>query len=397
MSRSGSATPDSKSLSSSARPPRQKPSGNDEVPALRDDEDHALALLEDNNASPLNDDAGSSDDHASSSTDEDDYVEKNRFQHDDRGNWNPNTLRAQTANHTPFGRQLLTKDIDADTRRRVNGKAPNGRNCILTHTATDVDYAHNFPRSAKIYQLDHMEAATNTSPLSLNVDTRYNIFPLNHDFHLKYDAAKWLLIPEARHVEAFYSDSEGGVPLRERFPKIKNGLFTYTVLALSDMADDDIVRDTAQGPVRYRWPYAGLKIRSHVHPRFVVYNAGKKLSEDTAMRFMDATHNLYAPGPALLEIQQLLEKMVIIYKAWTHLAVDPFPRKLQSVIGSESSNRPVKRRRVEDNTEHRTASASSATAPPKSTVPSSIHTRTSAQILARRGHRQTPNTRTSRK
>ncbi|KII86427.1 hypothetical protein PLICRDRAFT_125927, partial [Plicaturopsis crispa FD-325 SS-3] len=316
MSRSGSATPDSKSLSSSARPPRQKPSGSDEVPALRDDEDHALALLEDNNASPLNDDAGSSDNHASSSSDEDDYVEKNRFQHNDRGNWNPNTLRAQTANHTPFGRQLLTKDIDADTKRRVNGKAPNGRNCILTHMATDVDYAHNFPRSAKIYQLDHMEAATNTSPLSLNVDTRYNIFPLNHDFHLKYDAAKWLLIPEARHVEAFYTDLEGGVPLRDRFPKIKNGIFRYTMLATTDMVGDDIIRDTAQGAVRYTWPYTGLQIRSHVHPRFVVYNAGQKLSvESTYIRFMHALRLIYS-GEALWELENRLDKIIQIYKAW---------------------------------------------------------------------------------
>ncbi|KII86407.1 hypothetical protein PLICRDRAFT_125918 [Plicaturopsis crispa FD-325 SS-3] len=378
MSRSGSATTDSKSLSSSACPPRQKPSGSGH---------HAAKNVPagDHDAPPPDKDEGnatSSSDEDTSSSDEDNHPAKNFQQHDDRGNFNPLTDNSHITTRTPRGRQPRSKHIRHATKERVNAKAPNKNRCALENidpNVAEIQYAHCLPRAAGLEVLDSVEFVRNMEPNSFNVDTRWNIFPLSKRFHKKFDAGEWLLLPEKRYVEAYYNN--GDVLVAERFPKFKNGVFNYTVVPLPSMQEDNIIQHPAPGAatstaVVHHHPYTGLVLRSHLHPSFVLWNTGKKLSDDNAhFAFSKVATRIMKSSDSDTDLVSIMDKAAEIYEVWNTRIDVPLPERLRSVkqpgTGLESSTRSVKRRRVEDDVEHGTASATSPMAPPQSTAPSS--------------------------
>ncbi|KIM36087.1 hypothetical protein M413DRAFT_31988 [Hebeloma cylindrosporum] len=227
------------------------------------------------------------------------------------------------------GRESNTSTPD-NAKRRVDLATPSliRKRCLVTQLdeLNGLEYAYCLPRSASDTLLDRLEYYWNQKWNTLNVDTRFNIFCLSATFHrLFLEKNRWLLVPEPHIVEEYYISL-----LLDRFyfPEIKKDSFKYTLFSTNLMATVPIHRQTlpiaetdsqmgsptpptplgADAFTLHTHPYTTLgHLQSHIHPTFVIFNAGMKLAQ------MDkATLCEFLPNDRVL-----LCKIIKIYTKWT--------------------------------------------------------------------------------
>ncbi|KAF8900757.1 hypothetical protein CPB84DRAFT_1847201 [Gymnopilus junonius] len=168
------------------------------------------------------------------------------------------------------------------------------KRCIIENIEeiNAVQYAHILSRSTTDPIMLSLEYSWGLKPGHLNVDSRFNIFRLNSRLHHAFDRGLWLLLPSPSVVTQFENHKKRG-PRDNTFMELcrEKALFKYTLVPHMKMKAIPIHRqvDSSNRPVapkaedftHYRFPFHKFPtIISHVHPRYVIFNTGKKLSSD---------------------------------------------------------------------------------------------------------------------
>ncbi|KII94189.1 hypothetical protein PLICRDRAFT_419173 [Plicaturopsis crispa FD-325 SS-3] len=170
--------------------------------------------------------------------------------------------------------------------------------------------------------------------------------------HRLFDSGEWLLLPSEEVIRTY--DQNGRMPVGPDFPHVPNGTFEYTLMAKETMSRRAIHREpqdatTSDQGVTHRYPYRRLGLlKSHIHPCFVIWNAGLKL-QLALPDFHDAIERLYVcdEGPRV-NAYELTFIVLELYKKWSLQHVAPHSCQSHSRMGaiSISSSQVTKHRRA---------------------------------------------------
>ncbi|EPQ55561.1 hypothetical protein GLOTRDRAFT_110941, partial [Gloeophyllum trabeum ATCC 11539] len=195
-------------------------------------------------------------------------------------------MSSSAADTTPSSRLILDQPRPA-VGHRVEAVDPNGRRCTVEHCPREraVQLCHVLPRSTHETLLSSLEWFWRMRHRSLNLDTRYNIFPLGASLHFLHDHHRWALLPPDEIVNQYAATlRRGRVAVREDFPAIGNDIYTYRFLPLhSDMKTFGVTQQTQHPPTAdsfasFVYPFDGLILRSHIHPKFAIVELGRKMA-----------------------------------------------------------------------------------------------------------------------
>ncbi|XP_006463611.1 hypothetical protein AGABI2DRAFT_187156 [Agaricus bisporus var. bisporus H97] len=210
---------------------------------------------------------------------------------------NETTPRSRPRTHsmiyaTPSGRLLYkNSSLTASAKERVDrANAPfNQRRCLVQNLPNDysVQYCHMIARK---YTRDEdlmtlLEWYWNMRYRELHLNTRHNIFFAGAALHLHHDNNAWGLLPDKEYVDQYY---EKRFVDRNEFPKIPlpEGGFKYKLIPLGDsMKTFPILRQNEHGQppsvdqyTIYLYPFDNMPtFRTHLHPKFAIYELGRKV------------------------------------------------------------------------------------------------------------------------
>ncbi|KAF8869661.1 hypothetical protein BD779DRAFT_1681849 [Infundibulicybe gibba] len=231
----------------------------------------------------------------------------------------PTPSQRTTAKNTPEPAKKRVRDATRDL---------SGGRCLIenVHEDSGVQYAHCLARATSDNILTSLEFSWGMRYGTLNIDTRQNIFKLGCTLHFLFDQGQWILLPDTKIIERYYeaaSASKGADRVdpetrRAAFPDIHEGPYSYRLLARSPMRRVPIHREEPpEQPRDYvladdftflPFPlYNGQKFKSHIHPKFVICNAGQKLDGHGLSDFL----TIY-PFDSVD-----LNKVFNIFRAWT--------------------------------------------------------------------------------
>ncbi|KAJ7450037.1 hypothetical protein B0H11DRAFT_324935 [Mycena galericulata] len=273
---------------------------------------------------------------------------------DDRDYPEPRTRRKRTVvsqgNPSPKERKSTKSSIAPTAKRLATAADPNGGICLLTnapHPDCSRQFCHVIARRTINRILTILEWWWQMAYWTLYIDTRFNIVPLRADWHLPMDADEWTLVPHhtlisslvAWNQAVYERDSTGynknnRTPISESYTQTE---FTYYFLGLSEnmkkVALHRYPKDFDPTAVAcHLHPFSTLgPLTSHIHPHFVVYSAGKKLSDlslqKSGAEFTTVLENLadtasfgHQGSPAEVKIANLesLEDIMEIYQVWSN-------------------------------------------------------------------------------
>ncbi|KII94190.1 hypothetical protein PLICRDRAFT_50173 [Plicaturopsis crispa FD-325 SS-3] len=196
-----------------------------------------------------------------------------------------------------------------------------GLRCLVTNKSVDLDFAYCVPRDLDPSILARLEYSWNLEPQTLNTDTRYNVFPLDRQLHRLFNSNDWFLFPSEDVIRFYLKDRK--MPIGTDFPLVPNGLFEYTLIAKTTMEQRTILRAqrgaaASDQAIVHKYPFQTLGVlKSHIHPRFAIWNAGKKLSMGL-FHFNQATSRLYADDEhRRLLSYELVLLVSVLYKRWS--------------------------------------------------------------------------------
>lgn len=236
------------------------------------------------------------------------------------------------ANETP-GRRARDSDLEK-AKGRVDMVA--AKRCLLENTdeVNALDYAHVLDRGSSDETLTALEYSWGMDHMTLNVDSRYNMFCLNRTFHRLFDENGWLLIPEEAIMNEYHEDYV--VRKRKKIPSLENHQppYNYTLVANLMMAEvpihlqrrkeeandnqsnNEVDFNLEDAFVCHILPFQGLPaIKSHVHPRFVICNSGRKLKK--SLLRADEYETVNFPH------RDALRRIVDIYESWIEPGIIP--------------------------------------------------------------------------
>ncbi|KAK7686103.1 hypothetical protein QCA50_010915 [Cerrena zonata] len=180
-----------------------------------------------------------------------------------------------------------------ELRRRVDLTDPEGR-CLIENVSP-WDYTYCMPRTLSDEDdlLTILEYHWNMKYLSLNLDTRYNVFKVSASLRSTFDSGEWILVPEEEVVERFSAslkECDGKFhPVRENFPTFTETTFKYRMIPITEVVMKmTISRQNTVHPngtavladnvTVHEHPFQTLPLlESHLHPKFVLFDAGRKL------------------------------------------------------------------------------------------------------------------------
>jgi len=223
-------------------------------------------------------------------------------------------------------------DLTESDKGRVNLAIPAARQdlCSIELRPQAVEFTQivirKFGKRAT-KELDSLEYWWGLRHRSLNLKSRYNIIPIGASLRRMFDLNYWMLLPDTEVIKQFHEGLSmrpwyGIYPAREKFPQIDAGAqFNYTFLPLTpDMAQISVVIDTKAGQRSpdeqyapedfsiHTYPFAQVQVRSHLHPKFAIYEAGRKLR-------LKGNSYLRLTG-VLPQYKEVLYMIEDIYYAW---------------------------------------------------------------------------------
>ncbi|KAF9037584.1 hypothetical protein BJ165DRAFT_1558378 [Panaeolus papilionaceus] len=168
---------------------------------------------------------------------------------------------------------------------------------------------------------------------SLNIDSRWNCFLAIGYFHGMFDRGMWCLVPKLETLQRYWDatvldDDKHGFHLGQVMkeddidPKDPHPKYhTYSFLAFDPhMEDTPILRRNPKKPgvkkttvTEIDYPYDDpdiVEIVSHIHPKFVILNAGGKLNSGIVTKTIREQDHVMRFDPEI-------DKMMDLHAAWT--------------------------------------------------------------------------------
>ncbi|PPQ99649.1 hypothetical protein CVT24_005227 [Panaeolus cyanescens] len=139
----------------------------------------------------------------------------------------------------------------------------NLQRCLIENCSTSkaVQLGHFYDReeAARDHRMESLEWIWGLVQGSLNLDTRRNIFFVGASLYEMYKRRNWSLVPEENVVRQFFYDGGTRPRTRRDFPKFQSLTFKYTSLAIKDMEDVYISRQSEDNTVAiYEHPFSGF-------------------------------------------------------------------------------------------------------------------------------------------
>ncbi|KAF7426543.1 hypothetical protein PC9H_008912 [Pleurotus ostreatus] len=200
---------------------------------------------------------------------------------------------------------------------RVHSVCPHGAFCLLGNhaMANGVEYTQLVPRalSSNNKLMNKLERYWGMTRRTLNLDTRYNVFPCSSGLHVSHDASEWGLLP-LDNID---------------------GHFLYRFLPLRNMETATITRylrvPTAEDPplrpedvVNHFFPFDSIPpLKSHIHPKFAIFELG--------LQVLHLPLDVYR---SLLTTTPIISSVLDIYYAWTRT---PPTRFLEDTVKDDES------------------------------------------------------------
>ncbi|KAG2011149.1 hypothetical protein CC2G_011298 [Coprinopsis cinerea AmutBmut pab1-1] len=153
--------------------------------------------------------------------------------------------------------------------------------------------------------------------LTLNLDTRRNVFFVSAELRELFIAGKWGLLPEKSILDRYHDDYGIALP-RRGFPKFEEKVFKYTIIPLTPVDEQfpipSILRypnpsssSSESTPTAYTFPFTDFPIvTSHIHPNFAVLHLGRHI---TKLHFR-RTKN------ALAQKYPVIQQLFLLYTLW---------------------------------------------------------------------------------
>ncbi|KII86409.1 hypothetical protein PLICRDRAFT_289557 [Plicaturopsis crispa FD-325 SS-3] len=276
-----------------------------------------------------------------------------------------NTMCSLSTSDSPSTRSSTTNDttandgtVPSDVLARMQLVETRIDRCLITNTLDTVEFAYCVPREPKASLLDSLEFAWNMESGTLNTDSRYNIFPVSAELRSRFETGDWVLLPTVQQVETYWAS--GSIPIGRHFPDIPNGVFEYTLLAQRRMkgfpirqyprlgsADDATTPDEQHRAHEYPYEELGV-MRLHLHPRFVIWNLGRKVKSHFWELINGAEDRHPLDSDTSLAIGYTVAHSGRIYSKW--MEHGQLPRRRPSddvrIAPSISSSQQTKRRRA---------------------------------------------------
>ncbi|KAN0088094.1 hypothetical protein V8E55_006715 [Tylopilus felleus] len=274
--------------------------------------------------------------------------------------FHPNSEIHTEGSTTPSGR-LQDESVSIEAENRVLDADPHKGRCLIENCnpTRAVEFAHCYPRSLtkESARMTRLEYWWNMKYQTLNLDTRYNIFPVNASLHHMFDKPNklpsWTLLPMEEVIMKFWNtlkEEDGELcASRGNFPTFSDKLFQYRLITLPKsklkgciIAHQHTVTNDDTPSIDhfrlYAYPFHDYPIvESHLRPQFVILEAGRKLK-----RLPDK----YIPG--LLTRYPILTQVSDLYESWT--AALP-----KDVLTDKGFNPPSSQEHSEDEDDNKTA------------------------------------------
>ncbi|KAF8550576.1 hypothetical protein OG21DRAFT_1499703 [Imleria badia] len=212
---------------------------------------------------------------------------------------------------------------------------PNKGRCFITNRPTP------FTKLEYVWGIGHRQ---------FNLETKHNVLNLRADWFILFDHSQWMLIPEVRILEElkqiYLTEKCPTSDLRERFENEK-GPFNYYVVPAPSLRDAICRFSDVESYEHktYAPPFSELgPLESHIHPHYVTFNTGQKLSNantDLLLEMSDylsqsASITSDAANSALLATVQL-------YRNWLRAEVPTPPNESSNSLhppGEEGRDGP---------------------------------------------------------
>ncbi|KAF8129827.1 hypothetical protein EV363DRAFT_1450860 [Boletus edulis] len=178
---------------------------------------------------------------------------------------------------------------------------------------------------------------------TLNLDTRYNIFPVNASLHRMFDKPNtfpsWTLLPMDEVIRIFWNTlklEDGRLRASRGNFQLSLKLKGCTITRQHAVTDDDT--PSIDHFRLYAYPFHDyLIVESHLRPHFVILEAGRKLKQ------LPLTYI-----PALLAQYPILAQVSDLYESWTAA----LPKR---VLADEKFNPPSNQEHSEGEDDNKTA------------------------------------------
>ncbi|PPQ72840.1 hypothetical protein CVT24_012886 [Panaeolus cyanescens] len=238
---------------------------------------------------------------------------------------------APATKSTPKSRINLTGDPEKKYKlakrsvlvvRRVEAASPSGRRCVVMNqpnvriSKTGVQLCHCFGRANSLNDsnMKSLEFAWGMTRNSLNLDSRRNCFFCISNFHKMFDEGMWGFMPELEVVDRYHAawvrdNGNFGFELAKEIEHDKEKVHSYTLVAFhTEMEETDIDyhnenrADGAPKKTTYEYPFTDLpKIKSHLHPKFVLLSIGYQLYMTTNISIQHRHQEHIQPYAAALK------------------------------------------------------------------------------------------------
>ncbi|KAF8992478.1 hypothetical protein BDQ17DRAFT_1432328 [Cyathus striatus] len=273
----------------------------------------------------------------------------------------------------PSPNSRATRDRHNTCVDRTRLADPNQGRCLVENCSIHraIEYCHVMQRTwtfDKPNLMDSLEWFWRMRKGSLNLDSRYNIFPAGISAHRMFDAKQWIMVPHKDIVQKYYDSIKllpGQVPegteyiyRRKTFPEVIEGeIFEYRLVPIQDMQDIAFTRQNdIMSPVLpnmfkvHTYPFDTLPtFFSHIQPKFVIVEAGDVLVSSK----YHVQYDHVKQDPVIVQIMS-------IYQAWStevddldvddegsYYPPDPPEDDRDATYRSTNSGHTVKRRLTE--------------------------------------------------
>ncbi|KAF8151594.1 hypothetical protein B0H34DRAFT_134431 [Crassisporium funariophilum] len=211
------------------------------------------------------------------------------FNSTDSNSHNPDYLEPRLANTMIPPEQRLKKFSPAAKKRVEKATASLAQlRCVVKNSPAEygVQYTHILRRAAQDNELTKLEYSWGMKYGTLHVDSRYNVMRLEAVLHHLFDNNQWLLLPEL-HIIKIYLTASMQRPIKNLKKLVPAGPYKYKLVATDklkgyklDCYNGAPTCNTQAEPNHfspYFFPFDNLPmITSHIHPRFVICNTGRK-------------------------------------------------------------------------------------------------------------------------
>ncbi|KAF7424973.1 hypothetical protein PC9H_010284 [Pleurotus ostreatus] len=193
-----------------------------------------------------------------------------------------------------LSRRYIHDDKPSEDAKKLVGRVdPNSQRCLIENRQDlAVEHCYLLPtyllRNERIVEMSSLEWFWGMKHGSLNLDTRYNVFPISSSLLRLYEENKWGLLPSDDIVHHYARGLSLGFASRPKGDTVQNGVFTYRFLPLSKAIESMGILHQHDHPTPHPptpssfitsvHPFSELQnLESHLHPKFAIAALGYKL------------------------------------------------------------------------------------------------------------------------